>query len=379
MTNAIANAHICLLNGFMRFTLLSIRAVAELSPEAIKRLEDSRNGWQSLRDRHFDTLLLMTKMVAVGVILEGPELVYELSNVIKRWIKKPIEDHAPAWITLIGLVGWIAVSIGVAGEFWVDSKVNSADHNIQAINEELLQDASSSAVTAANAAKSAQGSADDAGAVSKKAETTAGNAMKLASGARTEADSFERDIVSAKQQAANAERDLADALKQAAEARQALNRIKTPRSLANDLDMISMLSAFKGTKYVFVGVGSNEQSVILLQAIDEVLHKSGWERDKSVSGFPAINPYGKDQLDFSVPVTLITGIQISVESPESITNLQPRAIKDLPEYIQAAVALRSNLAAHIIPSSEHAVDDKVRVGTGSSATVRIDVGDKPLE
>jgi hypothetical protein len=123
MMNMITNAHICLLNDFMRFALSSIRSVAELSPETIKKLEDSRDQFQSHRDQHFGSLLLMTKLVAWGVILEGPELAYETWNVVKRWRKRRATEHAPFLITLIGLIGWVLVSAGVAGEFWADSNV----------------------------------------------------------------------------------------------------------------------------------------------------------------------------------------------------------------------------------------------------------------
>lgn len=201
--NTITSAHICLLNDFISRTFALISSVVPLSSDAIRKLEDSREGWQHLRARHFSDLLLMTKLVAIGVILEGPELVYEIGKLGRRWRKRNVEDQhadvrAPGWITLVGLVGWILVSIGVAGEFMVDRWVNTADDNIQSINITLLRDANSSASAAAAAVKTAQGSANAAGTVSKTAETTAGKAMELARGVRQEAHSIENDLAETK-------------------------------------------------------------------------------------------------------------------------------------------------------------------------------------
>lgn len=175
--NAIANAHICLLNDFISRSFALISSPAPLSSEAIKKLEDSRDALQKIRSHHFSDLLLMTKLVAVGVILEGPELVYEIVQLVKRWREKTTRDHAPGAITVIGLVGWALVAVGVAGEFWVDSWVNTDDDNIQSINITLIRDAGSSAATASVAAKSAVGAAQSASEIAGKAKGEADTSM----------------------------------------------------------------------------------------------------------------------------------------------------------------------------------------------------------
>jgi hypothetical protein len=180
MISIAANTHICLLNDLTRILSLSTRSfslIAELSPDAIKALEKAREGWLTARSKDFPNLLLMTKLVAGGVILEGPELVYELWKVIRRWRKRVVSEHAPSWITLIGLVGWVLVAVGVGGEFWVDAKVNSDDENVQSINITLLEDASASASQAkidADAAHTlAIGAQAKVAAVGKEANQTA--------------------------------------------------------------------------------------------------------------------------------------------------------------------------------------------------------------
>jgi hypothetical protein len=194
---------------------LSIRSLslfAELSPDAIKVLEKSREGWLAARSQDFPKLLLMTKLVALGVILEGPELVYELWKVIRRWKQRVVPDHAPSWITLIGLVGWLLVAVGVAGEFWVDGKVNSDDENIQSINITLLEDASASASQAKSDANSAHDLAQSASDIAGSAKTTSGEAKGEALVAERQADAvgektddLDRQLDAAKKQLADAE------------------------------------------------------------------------------------------------------------------------------------------------------------------------------
>jgi len=369
----------------MRFTLGLIRSVAELSPEAIKKLEDNRDQWQRLRDQHFGALLLMTKLVAWGVILEGPELAFELWNVIKRWRKRPVGEHAPAWITFIGLIGWILVSVGVAGEFWVDSNVNSDDQKIQAINEQLLKDASasagaakSSAEAAATAAQNAQGAATVAGSASNAAETTAGGAMTLARGARQEADSFEKDITSAKQQAADAESDLADARNQATAALEQLQRIKSPRALTKFDDLVSSLSAFKGTKYT-LAVFQDDESIRFAKAINRTLHDAGWDRIPTQGrlGIPQILIPDLDNKD-GIPICFDTGIVVHLRMNESTYMLN--ASKYKPQVVRTAVALEAALASAISPVDDGNVGKQLQVDdekTEGEQPMNICVGRKP--
>jgi hypothetical protein len=98
---------------------------------------------------------------------------------------------------------------------------------------------------AENEAKTAQSAASNALTISK-------DANQIAHDAGREADSFEQDIVAAKKQAADAESHLADALRQAAQATEELNRIKSPRSLLHESEVVSTLTPFGGTEYAFV-------------------------------------------------------------------------------------------------------------------------------
>jgi hypothetical protein len=362
MMNTIASASICLLNDFIRSlsALTNLASfVADLSPQAIKTLEGSRDGWQTARTHDFANLLLVTKLVAIGVILEGPELVFEIMNAMKRWWKKSTKEHAPDWITFVGLVGWVLVAVGVAGEFWVDGKVNTDDDNVQSINITLLRDAGASAAQARSDANDAHNLAQSAADLSGRANGSANaallassNAVGVAGGARKEADSFEADIVSAKTQAASAESHLADALQRAAHAEAELERIRTPRSLSNTSDLIEALKAFKGTEYTVIGCFQDQESIDLLIQIDKALAAAGWTRGKLLPQ----SSFGDIQLtiskDFSVPLTTRSGVLVAVQSSESAVALQGRPIFTYAPYIRAGMLLKGRLGLSISPPQD---------------------------
>ena len=386
MMNTIASASICLSNDFVRsLSVLTNLAsfVAELSPQAIKTLEDSRDGWQTARTHDFANLLLVTKLVAIGVILEGPELVYEIANAVKRWRKRPTREHAPDWITFVGLVGWLLVSIGVAGEFWVDRSVNTDDDNIQSKNITLLQDAGASAAQARSDANGAHDLAQSAADVSARsnglantASLASSNAVCVARGARTEADSFEADIVSAKTQAAGAESHLADALQRAAHAEVELERIRTPRSLTNTSALIEALKAFKGTEYTVIGCFQDQDSIDLLVQIDKALTGAGWTRGKLPSQ-NAVDIQLNISKDFAVPLTTRSGVVIAVQSSENIVALQGRPVSTYAPYIRAGMLLKGRLGMSITPSQDGLDTLPLEADPGDSTSVFIIVGKKP--
>ena len=371
-----ASMHICLLNNLIRHAFIQASSVSPLSPDAIKKLEASREGWQNLRSRDFSRLLLMTMLVAVGVILEGPELIYEIREAIRRWRNRPARDHSPGWITAVGIVGWILVSVGVAGEFWVDSWVNRDDDHIQSINITLLTDAGSSADRAAHSAQVADSRADAADAAAGNAQQKASNALTLARGARSEADSFEHDIVSAKNEAADAESHQAEALKQAVAATAELNILKSPRTLTNAMGFSSALRRFAGTEYTFSGVSESAEAIDLLKQIDSALQLAGWTRVKpSPAPTIVLNVYGKEQ-DFGTAITASTGVEVEVDSTDSIGLLMATPHEMWPRQVQIAAVLRNALANSITPAEGNVRKDVV-VEQGSSPAIRIMVGMKP--
>ncbi len=365
----------------------SLSTNVPLSPEAIKKLEDSRNAWQNTRLHDFSWLLRVTKWVAIGVILEGPELVYELFNTVKRLKKKTIAEHAPAWITFVGLIGWILVAIGVAGEFWIDGRVNTDDDNIQSINITLLEDASASAGRASSDAARAEVSAMDASDASGKAVASAGTAMNLASGAKREADSYEQEIVSAKQQAtdavsrlADAEQRLSDSTQREAAAEARLSAIKTPRSLVRVTELVNALKPFKGTEFTlnaFMDDESNKFSVIVAQALKD----AGWIRRQPAGmniGIPTMRTvFAQGEKAENVPSCLDTGIAVHVVQKESLAELQARPLLSLSQKLRAGIALNQMIGPDISPPDENNVTKGVLDPEPGEEVLRICIGRKP--
>jgi hypothetical protein len=381
------SAHICLLNDFISRSFAVISSVSPLSPEAIRKLEDSRDGWQQIRSRHFSDLLLMTKLVAFGVVLEGPELVYEIVQLLKRWRKRATKEYAPGWITVIGLAGWIMVSIGVAGEFWVDSWVNGDDGNIQSINLALLEDAGASAATAVEKAqtadaiaKSASGTAKSAKKNSTESQEESSNALTLAKGAREEADTFESDIASAKQQAADAESHLADALERAAEAETKLANLKTPRSLDGVSELVFQLAKVKDAKYR-LQVFQDDESMRFLKIINQTLSAAGWSRVPTppLFGIPSVSIPDVTTTNDSIPVCFDVGIQAHMHSQEGIEILKARPALMQTKSAHDGFALLSALPSHVLPTDSQNVGRNMVLDAGGSDddAVVICVGQKP--
>ncbi|HVP44816.1 MAG TPA: hypothetical protein VMS96_15410, partial [Terriglobales bacterium] len=290
----------------------------------------------------------------------------------------------------------MCVIIGVAGELLADGGIFLFSRHLQKIaDEELAQVtkeagiAKVSAKEAAGAASRAETAAGNAGNLSDRAATSAGNALELARGARQEADSFEKDIISAKKQAAEAESHLAEALKQAVEAKAELNRLKSPRTLANIPELISVLGAFKGAKYRFSGVFGDEEAGSFLLQINGALENAGWIRVKTTP--PGMEPYMgiTTSRNEQIPVryTIGTGVRIWAASrthtqPKRVLGLGCENAANTPELrilepsVRAALTLSLCLSSHTSPMQEF---QPVMIERESSDpdVVKIEVGKKP--
>lgn len=274
------------------------------------------------------------------------------------------------------------VIVAIAGELLSDGGVSYFSRRLQKLEGSDIRTLSEKSQIALGKAVAAEGSAEFAATDSAKAndeahaaERSAGAAQTLAKSARKEADSFETDIVSAKEQAAKAESDLADADKQAADAKLELQRIQANRSLTNLTDLAATLVAFRGTQYSFAGVYSNQESIALLQVIDDALQKAGWKRAKPPGGFPAINVFGTDK-PYAVPASLISGIQIVVQSQQPVSTLRALPEDQLPPPVKAAAYLYHALSNSLSPPNANNIR-KILVQKGDSQIIAIDVGQKP--
>lgn len=199
----------------------------------------------------------------------------------------------------------------------------------------------------------AENEANKAQRASSNALTISKDANQIAHDARQEADSFEKDI---------------------AQATEELNRLKASRSLTRESEMVSALRPFKGTEYFFASVFADDDSIKLLQKLDGVLQQAEWKR----VGFPGPFPYETFNLfgntGGSTPAGVSTGIQVSVDSGESVRSLQALPLDKLPPLVRAAVVLNTTVSSHLFPPQ---ADTKVAIQPGPSKAVHITVGKKP--
>lgn len=351
-----------------------------VSPELISELDSRiRLDLQRIDDRLFFWVAGSAIIVAIGCLMEGPEIFHDL------W-PKTFACFAGRWVRKIGLVGWLLVVLGVAAEGVLEIYDHDASSLLQTFDEVLVMDAQRNA-------GDAQLSASAASDAAKTARTQSDAATISATAARQEADALTREITAAKQQSADAsakaadavsrladaDNRLADATQRATAAEAELERMKTPRSLNRTPALVDSLRAFSGTKYVFQSVFQNTDSTNLMQSIDDLLQATGWIRDTSVAGFPALDMKTDGKVTMTVPVGLNEGILISVESTEELGTLQSRPAPDLPEHLKAAILLRSSLASSITPAANGNVEQSIHLDKGASTTVRIAVGSKPLQ
>jgi hypothetical protein len=231
--------------------------------------------------------------------------------------------------------------------------------------QESLGNAESEANRAQRASSNALGIANDAKQVSHEA--------------RQEADSFEKDIVFAKKQAADAESHLAEALKEATNAQADLDRLKTPRSLANVSALVSALEPFKGTQFGFLGVFGDQESTTLAEEICDALKSAGWTPSSAPnSGRGTTWIVLKDCRVPGVGFSIGTGVKITATSEEKIEVIKVLPESKLPQDIKAAIALKNVLLPSISPSQPDLATTLVEIMPWSNhEVVLIEVGKKP--
>jgi hypothetical protein len=341
-------------------------------PDTLRGIDDLiRVDLEAYRDFWFHQLLLATLLVVLGLVLEGPELWYEIISIIRQWCSVPKfstpEKHAPNWVKLLAFIGWLLIVGGVAGEYVADSFLSRADGYVQKFDEILLNEATRQSSSANAKSAMAYARAAETEKQAAQENSRAAEALKSAEIARKSAEGFQLQIAQASERAANAEA-------RAAEAALELARLKSPRSLTHLPELTAALKQFKDIEYRFSAVCPEEECIQLLKQFDGVLHDAGWRRGKSVGGFPSINIYGKG-VDLSVPQALLAGVQISVESSEPLAILQSQPIEKLPEYLRAAIVLNLSLSTSLSPPQQ-TVGKMVRIDPGTSTSVQISVGKK---
>jgi hypothetical protein len=129
------------------------------SPDLItKALQLSqRADLQKYRDSYFDLLLLCTKIVAVGLLLEAPEIVHDVYGIMRRksielryWLAPSIsrrEHSVPGWMKILTAIGWLLIVLGVIGEFVSEAYINKYDTALQRLNDTIISEAMKDIIT----------------------------------------------------------------------------------------------------------------------------------------------------------------------------------------------------------------------------------------
>jgi len=158
-------------------------------------LDDAvRRNLQELRDQYFFWLVASTVAVAVGVIMEGPEIIKDICEVFDRRFSKKVER----WISLVSAIGWPLVAGGVAGEFAVEVLTSKADAFIQSFDSGLLADAQRKTALALDDAESAK-------ALARGFESQIADAQARAAEARAQVASAQQAAAEAQSMAKSAE------------------------------------------------------------------------------------------------------------------------------------------------------------------------------
>lgn len=233
-----------------------------LSPELLRRTDEliSRD-LSELHNWYFLLVLIFAGMVALGVILEGPEVIHEFRS-------KPGTSHRP-WVKKAGLIGWVLVALGVAGEVVFEELASWADGASHAFSDILLADARKQAAQAE--------------AVARSFESRIAESKMVAAEANERAKKYEAGIAEANARAKSAEAQVASANAMAAEARsmaesERLERLKlearfAPRHLTLDQQrqIRDRLRAFTDRTIRVSSYGLDVEGAILAEQIIGVL------------------------------------------------------------------------------------------------------------
>jgi hypothetical protein len=105
-----------------------------------------RADFETFSDLWFARLIWSSVIVAIGIFFEGPEVFHEVARVIRRTLHvcKPEKDKKSA-VVLCGLIGWLLVAGGVAGEGLCEGFIWKADGILRSFNNMLVAQATKQA------------------------------------------------------------------------------------------------------------------------------------------------------------------------------------------------------------------------------------------
>jgi hypothetical protein len=154
----------------------------DFSSKSVEELDRLRDALLPVRIGYSHCLLITTIIVTIGVIFEIFEIGIDTRNNLRRLkgSEEIPERKLHSALKLLGTIGWLLIVFGLVGEYFAEADINSADSNIEAVNDSILEKTQSaannaqvSAGKAETAASSAQGSANKAKADAESADEEA--------------------------------------------------------------------------------------------------------------------------------------------------------------------------------------------------------------
>jgi hypothetical protein len=341
-------------------------------PEVIRHLDElTRADLQNLRDSYFFWLLISSGVVALGVVLEGPEIVHETVGIIRRF--SGAERKTPSWITWLALVGWLFVVFGLAGEGIAEALVSQADGLIQTFNDILLTDAQLEITRAEERAGEAKASAINAAEASDRANTSAQNAKKEAAIAKTRAEDVGKQADEVRGKTVELAAKLAVAESAELEERKKVVELEksfAPRMLRIQIgggmkDSFFKLKPFAGTQVIFE-VLPDPEAQRAAASIGDVLGMAGW----NITGMVQNPKLYTQEFD---------GVTIEFNAPaiHPTFSLEEKNKRDLEERCgEAARALEAYLMFNNWIAWQFPVDEHLKHNIPPN-TIKIIVGFKP--
>jgi hypothetical protein len=299
-------------------------------PDTLKGVDDLIHaGFEAYRGSCFDWLLAATGLVVVGLFLEGPELWYEITSIVRhrrfthRFHFSLPEDHVRDWAKLAAFAGWLFIVVGVAGEYVADSFVSKADGYVQTFDEILLTEAQRESAHAEATARGFDAQIAASNAKAKSAEATA--------------KKFEATIT-------EAQRDAAESKKEAESERLArvkLEKELQPRRLSSKqidglADRLKPLSAKGRMNIVITSATLDAESDDFAKDFETAFKAAGWKTARV-----RWNQTGERGLD--------VGMLPDPTAPEQI----PAAFASLVQSVQIAI-ISEGIRCRIVPLSPDA-------------------------
>jgi hypothetical protein len=132
------------------------------SPEVVQAAHAlelaTRDHLKGLRDWNFHWLLGCTFAVGVGLLMELPEIVHDMSEIygrksreLKYWLTPSMDrSEFPRrdWVKKWSALGWVLIVLGVMGEGCFEAQVSKYDSALSNLNESLVAETQQEAALA---------------------------------------------------------------------------------------------------------------------------------------------------------------------------------------------------------------------------------------